>query len=198
MTENIEKDTLRYYEIMKELFHGKDAAFAKYAKVRHTLYEMNFFRSPKGYTLAEINSAAKAYFANRFLPKGVTIRNATEEQLKKGYRDLEHAVKDGCYGRCLRLVNEMNEILEREHFECIDDPESFLDAFSFYYKQRKDEFGNPAFEPGRGDPILDFYDDLNRKDYYDFVQFFEKRKKMISPITIRDIVRKYRKGLRGD
>ena len=197
MTENIEKnDVSRFFEIMDELFQGRDAALVKYAKVRHTLYEMNYYR--RGYSLSEVNPAAKVYFAKRFLPQGVTIRTATEQQLEEAYDRLEHAVKDGCHGRCIRLVEEMNLILKKNNLEPLNNPDKFLAYFSFNYKQREDEFGNPAFEPGRGDPILDFRDKDNRTEFYSVVKFLEKQKIMLSPIEIGKIVVKLRKGVRGD
>jgi hypothetical protein len=89
-------------EILRELFEGRDAALEKYALVRHVRYEMALWHD-YGFPLQEVDRRTKAYFSKKFL-KGARISEVDGVTLKKAFESLDHAVKDGCHGRCLRLV----------------------------------------------------------------------------------------------
>ena len=161
MTENI-----KIMEILEELFQGKDAALAKYAKVRHVQYELGLTK--RGLPLYDVAPSAKKYFSQRFLA-GRNIYDVSKND-PDTYRDalekLDHAVHDGCHGRCTRLVKELNEELAKYKIEPVDS-EKFLDWLTFCYEVRKDYMGEPMTEPGFSFEIRDFYDDRNRKEFWE-------------------------------
>ena len=72
------------------------SALDQYAKVRHTQYEMRLWRY-HGVPLSQIDSKAKAYFAERFL-LGQEIRKVDGKTLDSAFKKLDHAVKDGAMG----------------------------------------------------------------------------------------------------
>jgi hypothetical protein len=191
MTENI-----RILEIFDELFKGNDAALAKYAKVRHTQYEIKLWRE-HGLPLKEVNKGAKFYFSKRFL-NGKKIEEATEEEIKGALETLNHAVNDGCKGRCTRLVEELNDELKKYYIEPVK-IQSFLDWATFSYVVRKDDFtGQPCKEPGHSFEIWDFHDEYNRKEFYEEVKRLAKKGEFLHPGHVGQIVdirRKYRKKL---
>ena len=112
-------------EILCELFKGRDAALEKYSRVRHTQYEMSLWRD-YGLPLYDVDKSAKAYFSKSFLG-GAKISETDGATIKKAFEKLNHAVNDGCHGRCLRLVEELNQALTALGLRTVD-PEPFLDC----------------------------------------------------------------------
>ncbi|MBO4812836.1 hypothetical protein J5491_01680 [Candidatus Saccharibacteria bacterium] len=191
----VKADVERFFEILHELFFGKDAALVKYAKVRRTQYEMRLYRD-RGYHLEEIDLKSRLYFAKAFLPKDVTIRTATPEQMRNAYERLGHAVNDGCHGKCLRLVKEMNNILGDNGLAKLEDPESFLKYFTAFWPEKKDQFGDTIYEPGHNEPVLEFKDGEAREEFKRELKNLERDKLMLDMVTIGKIVVKKRKGVR--
>ena len=172
MAEDITKRGIR--EVLEELFKGRDAAIEKYAKVRHTLYEMELWYKYRkdGYSLRDVPKSVKVYFSQRFL-KGEKIDDRTPEaeaKLSEGFKRLGHAVDDGCKGRCERLVEELNLQLEELGLRTIKEPTSFLDWLTFDYDVRLDHEGNPVLEKPFGFEIRLFKDERNRKEFWGEIQ----------------------------
>ena len=161
MTEN-----LKIKQIMEELFQGKDAALTKYARVRHTQYELSL--TYRGLPIYDVAPSAKVYFSKRFLggENVCKVYKENPEKFNKAMEDLDHAVRDGCHGRCTRLVKELNEELAHYKIEPVDS-EKFLDWLTFCYDVRRDYLGEPIVEPGFSFEIRDFYDDKNRKEFWE-------------------------------
>lgn len=207
MAENIKnQDIERYFEILDELFFRKKSlktgkmeksALEKYAEVRHTQYEMDFYLK-KGYRLYEVKPSARRYFRERFLPEGVTIEGATPDQIREASERLKGAVENGCPGRCTRLVEEMNDILERNGLQKLNNVKSFLDYFTFDKEQALNEWGEPAFEPGRYDPIYIFHCKENREEFKEKIREYKKKKLMLSMVAIGKIIVQERSGIRGN
>ena len=186
MAEQINKRTIE--EILRELFAGgQKAALEKYAKVRHTLYEILLYLEHH-YPLKEIDNFAKAYFSRRFLG-GKKITEATSEEMAEALKRLRYAVGDelcekdgekyfpGSHGRCLRLVNELNAALIAEGLEPLKDPEQFLKFMTFDEEVKKDALGKVIYEYGA--PVKVFHDKENRKDFWAEAQFLLKKGKMM-------------------
>ena len=150
-------------EILCELFKGRDAALEKYSRVRHTQYEMLLWRD-YGLPLYEVDKKAKAHFSKSFLG-GIDIDEVDGMALRKGFEKLNHAVKDGCHGRCLRLVEELNVALIELGLRAVD-PEPFLDWLTYWYEARRGADGELIEEKPYGFPILDFSDEQNRKELW--------------------------------
>ena len=186
------EDIRNIEQILKELFDGKDAALEKYAKVRHVQYEMNLWRRFH-LPLSEVNGQVKVYFSKRFLG-GERIIDASEATLKKGFESLDHAVKDGCRGRCRRLVEELNEALVRLNLRPIAEIDRFLDWLTFDSETVKDYYGEPAREYGF--PVLVFHDKENRKDFWNKTKVFLKRGVMISMQDVARIILIERRAVR--
>lgn len=190
MTEkHIKRD---YFAVLKELFVGKDAALLKYAKVRHTQYEMNLWREYK-LPLGEVSAAAKAYFSRRFLGN-TKIDKASKNQIEEAFKNLYYAVgilpegDSGCHMKCRRLVLELNGFLTELGLETIKDPEAFLDWLTFYYHTPNNEFGGPMNEPGYGFQIKIFHDEQNFNDFRFEVKSLIESKKQMSMQNICRIV----------
>ena len=186
MTENI-----KILEIYNELFIGKNAALSKYAKVRHTQYEILLWHA-SGLPLSEVKKGAKLYFSKRFL-NGKRIDRATEKEIEEALITLGHAVDDGCRGRCTRLVESLNEELKKYNLEPVK-VQSFLDWLTFCYDVRRDEYGCDCLEPGYGFEVRDFYDDYNRKEFYDEAKRLLKKGIVLHPGHIGQIVEIRRKN----
>lgn len=165
-------------EVLEELFKGRDAALEKYAKVRMVQYEMNLWRIYH-LPLPEVSKQAKIYFSKRFL-NGQSIATASEKELKEAFERLDHAVKDGCHGRCERLVKELNEALEERGIKGTDKIEEFLNWLTFSYHTVDDGFGGSKTEPGYGFEIRIFDSDDNRKALWAELQFLLKSGCMMS------------------
>ena len=150
-------------EILCELFKGRDAALEKYSKVRHVQYEMLLWRN-FGLPLYDVDKSAKAYFSKSFLG-GVKIDEADGASIKKAFEKLNHAVNNGCHGRCLRLVEELNQALSELGLKTVD-PEPFLDWLTYWYEPRRGSDGELIEEKPYGFPILDFSDEQNRKELW--------------------------------
>lgn len=172
--------------ILKEMFEGKDAAISKYAKVRMVQYEMERWRN-YGLPLAEVDGAAKVYFSKRFLVNG-RIDKATESDLSDAFEKLGHAVKDGCAGRCTRLVIELNKALDALGLDMIGSVDKFLDWLTFDYETRYDIFGEPILEKPYGFPVREFKSDQNRKEFWAETAALLKSKRMMSVQNIIQIV----------
>ena len=155
-------------EVLEELFKGRDAAVEKYAKVRHTQYEMNLWRQ-RGLPLKEVPRNVKVYFSQRFLG-GKKINEASEAELNEAFKRLGYAVDDGCKGRCNRLVEELNSMLAELGFKTIEEPAKFLNWLTFDYEVRRDHTGSPVVEKPFGFEILVFKDERNRKEFWGEVQ----------------------------
>lgn len=185
-------------EILEELFKGKDSALGKYAKVRFVQYEIGLWHG-RGVPLEVINNQAKLYFSKRFL-RGVSIRTASPERIEKGLDELNHAVKDGCHGRCKRLIEELNEALKAKGLAEITQPEKFLDWLTFDYHVNRDYDGEIVKEPEYGFEIRIFHDADNRNEFWFEVQVLLKSGKIMSMQDICQIVlykRKHSKSLEG-
>ena len=150
-------------EILNELFKGRDAALEKYSRVRHTQYEMLLWRD-YGLPLYDVDKSAKAYFSKKFL-SGVKIDKADGASIQKAFERLNHAVKDGCHGRCLRLVEELNQALAELGLKTVD-PEPFLDWLTYDYVAKRGTDGELVEDKPYGFPILVFSDGQNRKELW--------------------------------
>lgn len=164
-------------EILTEMFKGKDSAIEKYAKVRATQYELSLWRRYH-LPLSEVDKGAKAYFAQRFL--GMNINSASERELKDALERLDHAVNDGCHGRCERLVEELNGALLEMELRCVKDVQKFLDWLTFFYHTNPDFNGDIAKEPEYGFEIRIFADKENRKEFWEELQALLKQGRMMS------------------
>ena len=173
-------------EILEEIFKGNDSALAKYAKVRHTQYEINLWRRC-GLPLKEVGAQERRYFRERFL-KGTAIEQATDAERHKAFDELDHAIQDGCHKRCIKLVNELNEALEATGVKTIEEPEKFLDWLTFSYHTNKDQDGQPLRDPGYSFEIRVFSDDKNRKEFWKELQSFLKAGRIVSMQDICRIV----------
>lgn len=189
-----ESDISRYFEILHELFFGKEAALVKYAKLRRVIYEIGLYRY-KGYRLKDIDASSKNYFTKRFLCSSIT--KATSEDFDRAYTKLKVAARAGCYRRCMCLVQEMNQILECYGLRKLQYPETFLDYFTIACEQAKDEFGDPVYEePGR-EPSLVYHDKEHREEFKLVLKEIEREGLMLSMITVGQIVSLKRKGVKG-
>ncbi|MBR3179982.1 hypothetical protein IKF57_00410 [Candidatus Saccharibacteria bacterium] len=188
---NIKSEERRIDKILCELFQGRDAAIEKYARVRHTQWEMNLWYK-YGLPLKEVDGVAKNYFGKRFL-NGVGINSATKEELAEAFERLAHAVKDGCHGRCFNLVVELNAALGKLGIDMISNPEQFLDWLTFDYETKPDDWGNPAVEKPYGFEIRIFHDAENRKDFWNELLPLLKVGKVLSMTDTFRFVREKRK-----
>ena len=177
-------NTKNIVEILEELFKGRDAALAKYAKVRFTRYEMNLYWR-LDLPLEDVAKQARVYFSNRFLNKE-RIDTVPMATLSKAIDRLDHAEKDGCRPRCLKLVQELNEALKNLGLEPVNNPNGFLDWLTFDYEVKRDCTGSPVTEPGYGFEIRIFHNEQNREEFWTEVQNLIKEGKMMS---MQDIVR---------
>ena len=172
--------------ILEELFKGAGSALTKYAKVRMTQYEINLWRK-EGMPLEWIDKSAKSYFSTRFLG-GKRITNTTPAELQKACDALDHAVKDGCHGRCVKLVAELNEAFTAIGLSPIKQIDKFLDFVTFYYEVRKDEQGNAIKEKPNGFEVRVFQSDTNRKELWTELQLLMKQNRMMSIPDVSKIV----------
>ena len=186
MAENIKKRTVK--DILNELFNGNTGALTKYAKVRHTRYELSLWQE-YGLPLSKIKGQAKAHFAKRFL--GVPIAEASQEELKKGLEKIGYA-EDSCKRRCFRLVNELNEALKMLELDQVD-PQGFIEYFTFNYHENIDEFGNPVTAPDYGFSIKHFHDSRNRKWFKNELDPLLKEGLILDLKEIERMARKKRK-----
>lgn len=176
MAENTEsKNIVRSIEeILEELFVKKevvkknggkkkeDAALLKYARVRHTQYEMELWLKYE----CPIDRAAKRHFSKSFLG-GKKLKNCSQAEIDEGMKALDHAVKDGCHGRCKRLVEELNMAFEEKSIEPLQNIDAFLDFMTFEYTTRKDDYtGGTVCEPGYGFEVRLFHDTKIRKAFW--------------------------------
>ena len=193
MTENIKR-------ILEELFKGRDAALEKYAKVRHVQYEMQLWRG-YGLPLEQVDKSAKVYFSKRFL-EGKRISSVSEKELAEAFKRLDHAVKDGCHGRCTRLVEELNKEFEKEGIEPLHKIDGFLDWLTFWYTTPECyATGGPAKEPGYSFEIRIFHDKENRTDFWLETKSLLAQGKVMQLYRIAQLVlfkRKFSKNLKGD
>lgn len=183
MAENLRK----VKAVLEELFKGKDSALAKYARVRHCKYEMDLWWRYK-MPLSEIDPKQKRYFSATFLKKGLSLSNADSKDVQFAMERLEHAIKDGCHGRCQRLVFALNQALIECGIEPVKDIEVFLNWLTFAYTERVDGEGNPVMEKPYNVPIWDFFDEANRKELWSELEFMLKNGKMMSMHNVASIV----------
>ena len=196
MAEDIKK-TRTIGEILKELFE----ALEKFAKVRHTLYEILLYWLHH-YPLGEIDNFSKRYFSQRFLG-GKRIDQATPKEMTEALKRLRYAVgeelceKDGekyfpgCHGRCLRLVEELNQALIVEGFKPLEDPEKFLNFMTFDQELKKDYLGQPIYE--HGCPVAVFHDKENRKEFWaEAKRLLNKGKMMEMRVILRRVLHERR------
>ncbi len=179
-----------YFDILNELFLSKDAALAKYAKVRFTQYEMGLWWN-YGLPLYEVASKAKRYFGERFLETGGRIDEADGDAVKKAFERLDYAVGKnehgkftGCHGRCLRLVDELNKALEKDGLTTIGNPEAFLDYLTFNYTVQTDYKGDPVMEPGYSFEIRSFHNEENRKEFCHIIRLLKSSGRKMSMQSI--------------
>lgn len=172
-------------EILEELFKGKDAALSKYARVRLTKYEIGLWRS--GLPITGVSPIAKQCFSKSFLG-GKRILNASPEELTEAQKRLNYAVSDGCHGRCIRLVEELNCALEAQGLQRVSQPEKFLDWLTFSYEVKADYDGRPIREQLGGFEIRIFHSEENRKEFWAELQALLKQDKMMSMQDVAKIV----------
>lgn len=184
------------FEILNELFLGPDAALEKFAKVRHTQYEMDLWRY-HNLPLSEVDKKAKRYFSVRFLGEGTRIDKASDEELSEAFKSLRFAVgKDkhdsslcsGCYKRCRRLIDELNEALKRERLDPVYDPDRFLDLMTFEFEVLSDEHGVVRNEKPYNFEIRIFHDKQNRQDFRRELKNLKGDKRMMSMQDIWKLV----------
>lgn len=174
-------------EILNELFKGgRDSAIEKYAKVRHTQYEMDLW-CHYGLPLSEVERGAKAYFSKRFL-NGCRIDKASEKALRDAFSRLDHAVNDGCHGRCHKLIVELNQAFAELGLPEVKEIDKFLDWLTFNYQTRLGGDGEPVIEKPYGFQILIFDDERNRKEFWTEVQQLIKAGRMASVHDIATLV----------
>lgn len=164
--------------ILEELFKGNGAALNKYAKVRMTQYEINLWKK-SGMPIEWVDKSAKSYFSSRFLG-GKRITNATPAELQKAYESLDHAVRDGCHGRCVKLMTELNETFVALGLSPVNQIDKFLDFVTFYYEVRKDDQGNTVREKPGGFEVRVFHSDENRRELWLELQALMKQNRMMS------------------
>lgn len=181
MAENIRSIEL----ILHELFMGRDSALRNYAKVRRTQYWMGLWCN-NGWSLQDIDATAKAYFSKRFL-NGVLIKNAGEKALRDAFTRLDHAVVDGCHGRCSRIVNELNAALAELGLQQVD-VDKFLDWLTFNYYYDKYDDGSIKYDDEYGTPIRIFNDDQNLREFWSELQLLLKSGRMASMQYVASIV----------
>ena len=184
-----EKLKRTYFEILNELFFGPSAALEKYAKVRHTQYEMELWRK-HNLPLSEVDKKVKRYFTIRFLGEGKRIDKATPEELNKAFESLKYAVglpteteptlNSGCHMRCLRLVEELNDALEADGLRKLYMPERFLDLMTFSYDVLTDENGVAREEKPYDFVIRIFHDEENRKDVRAILKYCKEQNEEMS------------------
>ena len=189
MAEQLKRDI---QEILEELFKGKNSALEKYAKVRHTRDEICRLYMRDGLPLYEINRSARIYFSKRFLG-GVRISDASQAELREGLKRLDHAVRDGCRPRCLRLVAELNGALKELGLDTVKSPDKFLNWLTFCYEVKLGCDGKPVLEPGYNSEIRIFCDKKNREMFWAEIVALLKEKKMMSMTDVLRIVRFKRK-----
>ena len=195
MAENIKRT---YFEIMNELFVGPNAALEKYAKVRHTQYEMNLWQIHH-LPLNDVDKKAKRYFNVRFLGEGKRIDKASPEEIAKAFESLKYAVglptvnepnlNSGCHKRCVKLVEELNEALEAKGLQKIGSPDKFLDFMTFNYDVLTDENGVAREEKPYGFIIRIFNDENNRKEVRAVLKFLREQNREMSIQDIWRLVR---------
>ena len=181
-------------DILMELFSDSDAALVKYAKVRHVQYEMELWYKHH----CDIDKGVKAYFVLRFL-NGKRISDCGRGEIREALDKLDHAVKDGCHGRCVRLITELNKAFEEKDIEQLQNIEAFLDFVTFDYETRRDEYTNELVcEPGYGFEIRVFHDTENRSAVWKKIKSLLDKGKMM-PISrvcqILGIERKFSKKI---
>ena len=188
----------RYFEILDELIISKNSAIEKYARVRFTQYEIKLWRT-YGLSLNEVDKNAKRYFSVGFLGDGIRIDRADKTRLDEAFRKLGFAVgkwlddpdakPTGCHERCLRLVNELNEVLNEEGLETISNVEKFLDWLTFNYEFQLDESGFPIVEKPYGFPIRIFHDAENRREFRAVLKMLREDKSKMSMQDVWRIIR---------
>lgn len=192
--------------IMAELFEGlritrrdgtvkkEEAALKKYEKVRWVQFEMNYYKN-HALPLNEIHAQAKTYFSKRFLD-GKYISSADSSELEKAYNSLDHAVKDGCHGRCYRLVVELNEALTNNGVRSVGDIEAFLNWLTFSPVERKDATGNVVYEKPYFIPVIEFNNRQHLEQFYKVWKDYYKKGFLLSmqdTYRIVDIMSKSKK-----
>ena len=196
-TKNVKKEQTtekrRIDKILCELFQGKDAAIEKYAKVRHTKYEIDLWRV-YGLPIRDVSAEAKKYFSVRFL-NGKKISEASQAEIDEGVKRLSHAVNDGCRQRCVKLVVELNAALSDLKLDMVSNPESFLDWLTFDYTTPLDEWGRPVREHPHSFEVRIFHDKENRKEFWDELLPMLKKGRVLSMTDVFRFVRE--KGKRS-
>lgn len=176
MAERVKRE---YEEIVQELFAGNDAALAKLAKVRRTRHEMLLWKD--GMPLPDIGAKWKRYFSKRFLG-GTSLSDATPAQLREASVRLNYAVGDGtnsgCYARCMRLVNELNEALERDRLQTVD-PVRFINYMTFSYTKPVGYDGRPVVDE-YGFEVMIFHHDEQRREFWKELRGILREKRRIS------------------
>lgn len=176
----------RYFEILRELFLGKEAALPRRQKTWHALYEIDL-KKDYGLPAKEMDPAARKYFEKRFLG-GISIDKADKETFEKAYMRLSYAAKSGCQSRCMRLIKELNTVCEAENIQPIKDPEKFLDWLTFYSTTPVGMDGEPCKEPGYDFMIRIFHDGQNFKNFKVEVEALIKGERMISMNDVQRII----------
>ena len=166
-TENI--NVRRLDSIIEELFKPMKggSALDRYAKVRHTLYEIQIWREQTNMPISEIPAAARNYFCERFLDN--TLSKASETEINDAIIKLGYA-ENSCKKRCTKIVEEFNAAV-REYNNThsrklaeVCNIEKFLDFYTFNYDVMKDHEGKPVLDKPYTFEIRIFHDKENRSD----------------------------------
>ena len=137
--------------------------------------------------LSEVGATEKRYFSTRFL-HGTKIDKASKEDLEKAFDELEHAVGDGCKGRCQRLVDELNEALCELGLAEVQQPQNFLKWLVNDYEVKRDDNDQVVIEKPYGFEIRIFHDAENRKEFWAEAQALLKSDRMMSMQDICKVV----------
>ena len=201
-----------YFEILDELVLGKNSAIDKLAKVCMTEYEMNaWWYGSRPLNMVDIK--ARKHFATRFLdrrsgtdekePEGEEpkkkkkkysdnmIKEASKEDIEQAFTNLHYAVgklkkPTGCYARCMRLMNELNECLAELGLRTMVDPGRLIDWLTFEYTVVTNDFGRPIREDG--EEIRIFQNDKNLKDFKKEIKALKKAEQAMSMHGVLHII----------
>ena len=181
-------------EILDELFKGNDSAITNLTKVSHTHYQMCLWCNHR-VPLSDIDKGVKSYFSKRFLD-GCRIDQADEKTLREGFKRLDHAVHDGCRGRCRRLVVELNQAFAEVGLSPVKDIDKFLDWLTLSPRFLLDHDGNPLRENPDGTIMLPIFDDdRNREEFRAELRKLQREGKMASLHDVATLVVWKRKHL---
>jgi hypothetical protein len=181
-----------YEDIIRELFAGNEGALAKLAKVRRTQYDLSLWQR-YDVPLSEVPAKSKRYFSQRFLKKA-RIDQASYRVLSEGFKKLNFAVgidvpgePTGCYAKCLRLVEELNEAMARDGLRPVE-PKKFIDWLTFDIEVTVDVDGRPITDKPYHAPVCILHGDENRRLFWNELQKIMREKRRMSMQGVLSIV----------